>query len=58
MKLRYVAAVVAVFLIIGLAGNSDYEDQLIAENHYNEMVCSGHWPDYENRQPACEVKND
>ena len=36
------------FLIaLGIAGNGDLEE---AET---QMVCAGHWPDYENRNPDC-----
>jgi hypothetical protein len=58
MKLRHLLAVIAATILISLVGQSDHEDAIIAENHYSEMVCSGHWPDYENLQPVCEVKND
>ena len=35
-------------VLFGLVGNADYEDALAQEAHYVEMVCSGHWPDFEN----------
>mgnify|MGYP003658243996 FL=1 len=47
---------VAVLLagIIGLVGTADYEDEVLQEEHYAEMVCAGHWPDFNDTLPACE----
>ena len=47
---------VAVLLagIIGLVGAMDYEDEVLQEKHYIEMVCAGHWPDYKDISPECE----
>lgn len=40
-------------LSLGIAGNGDIEAEETQAKVYNEMVCAGHWPDYENRKPAC-----
>lgn len=53
MKLRNLLFVLAFFLVLGLVGQMDYQSELDAEAHYAEMVCGGHWPDYENRNPDC-----
>ena len=36
------------------ASSMDYENELVEDRHYNYMVCAGHWPDYDNRNPECE----
>ena len=41
------------FLILGIAGNMDYRDAVLAERHYVTMVCDGHWPDYKELEPEC-----
>lgn len=51
--MRYVAAVLVVLLAYMVASQSDYEDAVEQDNYYNTMVCGGHWPDYDNRQPSC-----
>lgn len=56
---RFAVAIgfVLIYSIIKI-GAMDYEDARGAEQHYNEMVCAGYWPDYDNRQPDCgEVEN-
>ena len=30
------------------AGSADYQDEIRMEEHYAEMVCAGHWPNYKN----------
>ena len=37
--------------IIGLVGAMDYEDEVLQEKHYIEMVCAGH---YKEISPECE----
>ncbi len=54
MKLRYPLAFFAFIIIFGFVGSMDYEDAIAVEEHYSEMVCSGHWPDYKNQNPTCE----
>lgn len=44
----YVSAIFVILFLMGLVGNADYEDALAQEAHYVEMVCSGHWPDFDN----------
>lgn len=53
MRLRNLLFAVAFLLALGLVGQMDYQSELDAEAHYTEMVCGGHWPDYENRNPDC-----
>lgn len=58
MRLRNLLFVLAFFLVLGLVGRMDYQLELDAEAHYAEMVCGGHWPDYENRNPDCgDIEN-
>ena len=46
--------VVLALLLLGLVGNMDYEDELAEQACYEEMVCLGHWPDYQNLGVVCE----
>jgi hypothetical protein len=49
------------FVLFGMVGQMDYEEAVMQERVYAEMVCDGHWPDYENRKPDCaslEKKDD
>jgi len=48
------ALATAAFLFLGAVGNMDYEDAKAEEAHYNDMVCHGYWPDYEQRRPKCD----
>ena len=47
-------ALLFALLALGIAGNGDIEAEETQAKVYNEMVCAGHWPDYENRKPACK----
>ena len=42
------------FLILGIAGNMDYHDAVLEEQHYVTMVCDGFWPDYQELEPECD----
>ena len=44
---------VLIFLLLGLVGRMDYQDELIAQQHYTDMVCAGHYPDYKELEPTC-----
>lgn len=35
-----------IVLALGVVGNMDYEDALMEEDHYCEMVKTGAWPPY------------
>ena len=43
-----------VLLALGIAGNGDIEAEETQARVYTEMVCAGHWPDYEGRKPSCD----
>lgn len=47
------AAVAAVVGLVAAFGQSDYEAAVADARYYTEMVCAGHWPDYDNRKPNC-----
>ena len=49
-----VAAILLFLFILGTVGRGDYEDALAQEALYNEMVCKGLWPDYNNLGVDCE----
>ena len=48
--------VAALFLLIGLAGQLEYQDEIQEEQRYVEMVCNQLWPDYQdtvNEEEEC-----
>lgn len=53
---RYQIIILALVFIgaLGFAGNGDLEEAKTQAKVYNQMVCAGHWPDYENRKPRCD----
>lgn len=53
MRLRYTLAllVIAGFLV---AGQNDYENEVMEEQDYNQRVCDGVHGDYLNLQPSCQ----
>ena len=42
-----------IVIALGIAGNGDIEEAEVQDKVYTDMVCNGHWPDYENRKPKC-----
>jgi hypothetical protein len=51
--IRAILATTAFILVLGLVGNADLEEAKRQADHYTNMVCEGHWPDYDNRNPEC-----
>jgi hypothetical protein len=51
-------ALLFVLLALGIAGNGDIEAEEDSAEMYIDMVCAGHWPDYENRKPVCKQGNE
>lgn len=51
-----VLALSSFLLVFGLVGSSDFEAEQMEADYYSSMVCAGHWPDYDKRNPVCEVK--
>jgi len=41
------------FVVLGLAGSIDAQDEQEAFERYNEMVCHGDVPDYKELKPEC-----
>ena len=56
-RVKQLTALIMAFLFavlaLGIAGNGDIEAEETQARVYTEMVCAGHWPDYENRKPTC-----
>ena len=50
-----IMALLFVLLALGIAGNGDIEAEEDSARLYTEMVCKGHWPDYEQRRPSCDT---
>jgi len=48
-----IMALLFAVLALGIAGTGDIEAEEDSARMYNEMVCKGHWPDYEGRKPKC-----
>jgi hypothetical protein len=54
-KLTFIImALLFALLALGIAGTGDLQEAQDQARVYNEMVCAGHWPDYENRKPTCQ----
>lgn len=54
-RLKAAGLIALLFLAYGIAGTSDYEAAVEADQHYTEMVCAGYWPDYDDRKPDCSA---
>jgi len=50
-----IMALLFAVLALGIAGNGDIEAEEDSARMYTEMVCKGHWPDYEQRRPKCDT---
>lgn len=46
-KLKTVAALVVVLVLLGIVGAMDAEDAQLDADNYCEMVKAGYWPDYQ-----------
>ena len=54
-RYQLILALVALIAALGFAGNGDLEEAEKQAKVYTDMVCAGHWPDYEGRKPQCET---
>lgn len=46
---------VILFLIaMGVAGRMDYDDAVMMEKQYHDMVCQGAWPNYKQVPVRCD----
>lgn len=50
-------AFILFFVAYGLVGSGDVAELEAQAKVYDEMVCAGHWPDYEERKPECRKSN-
>lgn len=50
-------AFILFFVAYGLVGSGDVAELEAQAKVYDEMVCAGHWPDYEGRKPECQKSN-
>lgn len=53
-RLKPWAIALLIVLAYGIVGRMDHEDTVAMDAYYAEMVCAGHWPDYDGRKPACQ----
>lgn len=46
---------IVTILLVGMvvACDDSYQQAVDDAEFYNDMVCQGHWPDYEKREPDC-----
>ena len=58
-RVKQLTALIMAFLFavlaLGIAGTGDIEAEETQARVYSEMVCAGHWPDYEGRKPSCDT---
>lgn len=54
MNIKTIFWVIAFLALIGVVGQMDYEDEIIAEQSYIRDVCAGVYPDYKYLEPACD----
>ena len=50
-----IMALLFVVFALGIAGKGDLQEAQDQAAFYDEMVCKGHWPDYERRRPKCDT---
>lgn len=46
--MRAFLLILLVLVTLGVVGNGDFENDLIENEMYCDMVRDGHWPDYKN----------
>ena len=54
--IRAITVGLALLIILGAVGSSDYGEQVRQDEYYCSMVKSGAWPDYKNLE--CEGNNE
>jgi len=52
-RYKVILGACAFFFALGLVGSMDLAEAETQAKVYTDMVCAGHWPDYENRKPKC-----
>ena len=53
MNLKSGFITILIFMMLGFVGAMDFQDMVLAEQHYKDMVCAGHYPDYKELKPSC-----
>ena len=54
MNLKNWFITILIFVMLGFVGAMDYQDELVAQQHYTDMVCACHYPDYKELKPTCD----
>lgn len=54
MSFKTVFWIIALLGFLGIVGQMDYEDEIIAEQQYIQDVCNGVYPDYLELNPSCD----
>lgn len=53
MSIKNIIIGIGVVILLGLVGQMDMEEAQAQGKNYNDMVCSGAWPDYKEKRPSC-----
>lgn len=53
MRLYNLLLTIIVILLVLIVSGMSYKDALLSEIYYEEMVCTGIWPDHDNLKPDC-----
>ena len=49
-----VGGILVMLLLFGLAGGSDYQEELKTQQVYIDNVCDGVWPNYKELEIDCD----
>lgn len=53
MRIYTLIMLIAAILLVLVVSEMSYNDAVAWDAYYDEMVCAGIWPDYDNLKPDC-----
>lgn len=53
LAMKNTILITALIALLAIGAYLDQQDEQDADSIYTAMVCAGHWPDYDNREPEC-----
>lgn len=57
-RLKAIISIILVIAILLIVSTMDYQDEVMEQKHYCEMVREGYWPDYkENYNEVCKPES-
>ena len=56
--MKYAIYMIVILACYSVVSSIDYADHIDSEARYNNMVCSGLWPDYRETEPDCTAKTE